>query len=168
MKYSKPKGTRDIFLDDMSLWQYMEENIREVAKEYNVKEIRTPVFESTEVFARGVGDETDIVNEFILDGRICKLDDLHTTASGKQNIHLVLANNIISSDGKSKINNYIPVVCWGNLAKQISEMHVSDKITLRGQLHSRTYKKVQEDGELQILTAHEGVGLELLDYEARL
>ena len=47
-------------------------------------------------------------------------------------------------------------------------MHVSDKITLRGQLHSRTYKKVQEDGELQILTAHEGVGLELLDYEARL
>lgn len=63
MKYSKPKGTRDIFLDDMSLWQYMEENIREVAKEYNVKEIRTPVFESTEVFARGVGDETDIVNK---------------------------------------------------------------------------------------------------------
>ena len=113
-------------------------------------------------------DETDIVNEFILDGRICKLDDLHTTASGKQNIHFVLANNIISSDGKSKINNYIPIVCWGNLAKQISEMHVSDKITLRGQLHSRTYKKIQEDGELQILTAHEGVGLELLDYEARL
>ena len=63
MKYSKPKGTKDLFKDEITKWQNVEEKIRQVCKEYNVSEIRTPVFESTELFTRSVGDETDIVNK---------------------------------------------------------------------------------------------------------
>lgn len=63
MKISKQKGTKDIFFDEINVWQYIEKNIREIALTYNLNEIRTPVFEATELFARGVGDETDIVNK---------------------------------------------------------------------------------------------------------
>lgn len=63
MKISKQKGTKDIFFEDMRIWQYIESKIREISLVYNLNEIRTPVFEATELFARGVGDETDIVNK---------------------------------------------------------------------------------------------------------
>ena len=63
MNISKPKGTKDVFLDEANIWQYIEKNIREICRENNVNEIRTPVFEATELFKRSVGDETDIVNK---------------------------------------------------------------------------------------------------------
>ncbi len=63
MKITKQKGTRDIYGQDIKIWQYIEQNIREICKTHCFNEIRTPVFEATELFARGVGDETDIVNK---------------------------------------------------------------------------------------------------------
>ncbi|MEG0872790.1 MAG: histidine--tRNA ligase [Clostridia bacterium] len=63
MNISKPKGTKDIFFDEINVWQYVEENIIKVCKEFNIGEIRTPVFESTALFKRSVGDSTDIVNK---------------------------------------------------------------------------------------------------------
>lgn len=58
-----PKGTKDVLPQDSYKWQFVERVAREVASVFNVKEIRTPTFESTELFARGVGDTTDIVNK---------------------------------------------------------------------------------------------------------
>lgn len=58
-----PKGTKDILPKEAFRWRFVEETARRTAEEFNVKEIRTPVFEHTEVFARGVGDTTDIVNK---------------------------------------------------------------------------------------------------------
>ncbi|MBQ9104078.1 MAG: histidine--tRNA ligase [Clostridia bacterium] len=58
-----PKGTKDILPEDSFKWQYIESTAREVAKVFGVKEIKTPTFEHTEVFERGVGDTTDIVNK---------------------------------------------------------------------------------------------------------
>ena len=63
MKITRQKGTRDIFGDDIKIWQYIEKNIREICSTHCFNEIRTPVFEATELFSRGVGDETDIVNK---------------------------------------------------------------------------------------------------------
>ena len=57
------KGTKDILPTDMSVWHFMEEKANEVFTRYGAKEIRTPIFEATELFARGVGDTTDIVNK---------------------------------------------------------------------------------------------------------
>ena len=58
-----PKGTKDLLPQDSYKWQFIENTAREVAKTFNIKEIRTPTFEHTEVFSRGVGETTDIVNK---------------------------------------------------------------------------------------------------------
>lgn len=58
-----PKGTKDILPSESYKWQYIENVARETATLFGVGEIRTPTFEHTEVFERGVGDTTDIVNK---------------------------------------------------------------------------------------------------------
>ncbi len=58
-----PKGTKDVLPKDSYKWQYIESVARKTAKEFAVSEIRTPTFEHTEVFLRGVGETTDIVNK---------------------------------------------------------------------------------------------------------
>src|ERR1700691_796849 len=55
------RGTRDLLPPETALWNFVESVVRDVFRAYNFQEIRTPIFESTELFARGVGEETDIV-----------------------------------------------------------------------------------------------------------
>ena len=108
---------------------------------------------------------SDTNNEVLLDGRVCKIDDLRMTSNGKANLHFVLANNIISADGSQKLNNYIPCVAWGKLAYALQTLTVSTSVRVKGELHSRTYKKQLENDEIEIRTAHELVikELEVLD-----
>ncbi len=58
-----PKGTKDCLPKDSYKWQYVEKIARDVAESFGIKEIRTPTFEHTEVFLRGIGDTTDVVNK---------------------------------------------------------------------------------------------------------
>src|SRR5246500_5242702 len=55
------RGTRDLLPPETQLWNFVEAKVREVMRAYNFQEIRTPIFEATELFARGVGEDTDIV-----------------------------------------------------------------------------------------------------------
>lgn len=57
------KGTKDILPQEIEQWHRLEKNALDVFTKYGYKEIRTPIFEATELFARGVGDTTDIVNK---------------------------------------------------------------------------------------------------------
>jgi histidyl-tRNA synthetase len=57
------KGTRDILPPDSALWNWFEKTAREVMEGYNFAEIRLPIFEETELFARSIGAETDVVNK---------------------------------------------------------------------------------------------------------
>src|ERR1700684_4014547 len=57
------RGTRDLLPDQTPLWNRVETTARAVFARYGFGEIRTPIFESTELFARGVGEETDIVSK---------------------------------------------------------------------------------------------------------
>src|SRR5512142_3324119 len=57
------RGTRDLLPPDTALWNFVEATARDVFRDYNFQEIRTPIFEATELFARGVGEETDIVSK---------------------------------------------------------------------------------------------------------
>lgn len=57
------KGTKDILPSEMPVWHFMEKQAEKIFSMYGAKEIRTPIFEATELFARGVGDTTDIVNK---------------------------------------------------------------------------------------------------------
>ena len=63
MAMKAPKGTKDMLPKDAHKWQYIEEEWAKICSEYGFKEIRTPVFESTDLFNRGVGDTTDIVQK---------------------------------------------------------------------------------------------------------
>lgn len=58
-----PKGTKDVLPSESYKWHYVERIARETADLYCLNEIRTPTFEHTELFLRGVGDTTDIVNK---------------------------------------------------------------------------------------------------------
>src|ERR1700751_5780998 len=55
------RGTRALLPPETQLWNFVEAKVREVMRAYNFQEIRTPIFEATELFARGVGEDTDIV-----------------------------------------------------------------------------------------------------------
>jgi len=57
------KGTKDILPQDIDMWHFVEKKADEVFSKYGFREIRTPIIEVTELFARGVGDTTDIVNK---------------------------------------------------------------------------------------------------------
>src|SRR6202521_4507246 len=57
------RGTRDLLPPETALWNFVEAAVRDVFRAYNFQEIRTPIFEATELFARGVGEETDIVSK---------------------------------------------------------------------------------------------------------
>ncbi|MGD0339435.1 MAG: histidine--tRNA ligase [Bacteroidota bacterium] len=63
MAFRSIKGTKDILPEDVPKWQYVEDVLRQLTQAYNYKEIRTPVFEETALFARGIGDLTDIVSK---------------------------------------------------------------------------------------------------------
>ena len=57
------KGTKDILPQEIEMWHFIEQKADEVFSKYGFKEIRTPIIEVTELFSRGVGDTTDIVNK---------------------------------------------------------------------------------------------------------
>lgn len=63
MAFKVPRGTQDILPEQTPKWQKVESIIRDLSRVYRYKEIRTPIFEQTELFQRGVGDTTDIVQK---------------------------------------------------------------------------------------------------------
>lgn len=63
MAYQKPPGTQDLLPGTTEKWQFVEAKARELCRRYNFREIRTPIFESTELYYRGVGETTDIVEK---------------------------------------------------------------------------------------------------------
>lgn len=63
MKFKSVKGTRDVLPNEAHKWQFVEQKIREIMERFNYREIRTPIFEETMLFARGIGERTDIVGK---------------------------------------------------------------------------------------------------------
>ncbi|MDN5341793.1 histidine--tRNA ligase [Oceanotoga sp. DSM 15011] len=62
-KFKRIKGTQDIYGEDIKYWDFIEKTMKKVFLKYGFKEIRTPIFESTDLFNRGVGEGTDIVQK---------------------------------------------------------------------------------------------------------
>ena len=58
-----PRGTKDVLPSSVRAWRYVEQIMREVCREFGYREIRTPIFEHTELFQRGIGDDTDVVDK---------------------------------------------------------------------------------------------------------
>ena len=58
-----PRGTKDILPDTVGQWLYIENKIRDLCRLYGYRELRTPIFEHTELFLRGIGETTDVVSK---------------------------------------------------------------------------------------------------------
>ena len=63
MLTNAPKGTKDILPDQVYKWHYVEKKFADICRRYGFKEVRTPAFEHTELFTRGIGDTTDVVQK---------------------------------------------------------------------------------------------------------
>lgn len=63
MKYKAPRGTRDIYGDEVAYWHLIEKVSLELFQSYQYEELRTPIFEQTGLFCSGIGDQTDIVSK---------------------------------------------------------------------------------------------------------
>lgn len=63
MLTNAPKGTKDMLPEQAYKWHYVEGKFADICRKYGFREIRTPMFEHTEVFARGIGDTTDVVQK---------------------------------------------------------------------------------------------------------
>lgn len=57
------KGTKDMLPSEAYKWNYIADKLRKISEEYGIREIRTPMFEATELFERGVGETTDVVQK---------------------------------------------------------------------------------------------------------
>ncbi len=104
MKYSVPRGTKDILPSETLLWQKLEQTCRQIFGTYNYQEIRTPVFESTELFTRSIGKTTDIVAKEMYEfkdrkGRSLTLRPEETAPV----VRACLENNLISPDQVTKL-----------------------------------------------------------------
>ena len=63
MAIRKPKGTQDFLTEQIGNWHFIEQYMRDICKTYGFNEIRTPVFEDTKLFLRGIGETTDVVQK---------------------------------------------------------------------------------------------------------
>ena len=63
MKFRVPRGTKDILPNEIPIWHHIETTSRDTFELYGFNEIRTPIFESTDLFERGIGDDTDIIQK---------------------------------------------------------------------------------------------------------
>ena len=63
MKYTAPRGTRDILAEEMTLWNLVRQTASRILQQYQYEEISTPIFEQTDLFVRGIGKLTDVVEK---------------------------------------------------------------------------------------------------------
>ncbi|MDO7908097.1 histidine--tRNA ligase [Paenibacillus sp. JX-17] len=63
MAFQKPTGTQDLLPGVVEKWQFVEDKIRDLCRRFNYREVRTPIFEQTDLFVRGIGDTTDVVEK---------------------------------------------------------------------------------------------------------
>lgn len=132
-------------------------NVRSYSKQLNGKN-KVDVY----VFTYFDTNNDEINNQFDVDGRICKMDELRVLDNGKSCIHFILANNLSVSGDNQKLNSYLPCVAWGSEAKEIGNKSVNDVVHIKGELHSRIYKKRFDDGDFEYRTAHELVVTEIV------
>jgi len=104
MKYTVQRGTKDILPNEIGVWQIIEKTCRKLFELYNYKEIRTPIFEATELFFRSIGSTTDIVSKEMYTfpdrkGRSLTLRPEETAPVVRASIQ----NNLLSKNNTTKL-----------------------------------------------------------------
>ena len=104
MKIQAIRGTRDILPDEVPVWHALETAAHDLLGRYGYREIRTPVFEETELFARGIGAETDIVSKemYTFDDRDGSSITLRPEATAGI-VRAVIQHNLVNTDPALKV-----------------------------------------------------------------
>lgn len=107
------------------------------------------------IFALAVKEAEAVIqpmfnNEITLFGTICKEPVYRNTPLGREIVDLLLAVN-----RPYKNSDYIPCIAWGRTAKMFAQMKVGDKVSIKGRIQSRQYKKTLADESTEIRTAYE-------------
>src|SRR6187455_109557 len=124
-KIQAPKGTQDILPADASKWQAVERIAREVAGLYHFSEIRTPIFEHSELFHRGVGETSDIVHKetYTFDDRGGRSITLRPEQTAGV-VRAAIENNLIADQGsRSKVFYIGPNFRYENVQKGRLRQH---------------------------------------------
>jgi histidyl-tRNA synthetase len=104
MQFNAPKGTRDILPPESRRWQWLEETFRQTCARYGYGEIRTPIFEETALFARGVGEDTDIVSKQMYSFTTRGDDRLTLRPEGTASaVRAVIQHNLLAAGGVQKL-----------------------------------------------------------------
>ncbi len=120
-----PRGTKDLLPEESYKWQYLEENFKNVCGCYGYKEIRFPTFEHTELFERGVGDTTDVVEKQMYTfndkgGRSVTLRPEGTASAARS----FLQNNLYANPMPAKLFYNIPCFRYEKSQKgRLREFH---------------------------------------------
>lgn len=109
-KVNAPKGTYDILPDRVVLWRWIEERIHQIFQQYGYGEIRTPIFEYTDLFQRGIGETTDIVEKemFTFSDRGERSITLRPEGTAAV-VRAYLEHNLSASGGVGKFYYYGPM-----------------------------------------------------------
>ncbi len=124
MKLQAPKGTKDLLPEDSYKWQYIERALRTIAGEYGCREIRTPMFESTELFERGVGETTDVVQKemytFLDKGNRSMTLKAEGTAPS---VRAYIQHSLYAASQPTKMFYFTPVFRYENVQKGRFRQH---------------------------------------------
>lgn len=118
MAIQAPKGTKDLLPRESYKWQYLEDKLRKLAAVYGCTEIRTPMFESTELFTRGVGETTDVVQKemYTFDdkgGRSITLKPEGTAPA----VRAFIENSLYNDAQPTKMYYFVPAFRYENVQK---------------------------------------------------
>ena len=124
MAIQAPKGTKDLLPTESYKWQYLEENLRKIAHTYGCREIRTPMFESTELFLRGVGETTDVVQKEMYTfedkgGRSVTLKPEGTSPA----VRAFIESSLFNEAQPTKMYYFTPVFRYENVQKGRLRQH---------------------------------------------
>lgn len=118
MNIQAPKGTKDMLPKDAYKWHYVENKFRELSEQYGIKEIRTPMFENTELFTRGVGETTDVVQKEMYTfedkgGRSITLKPEGTAPS----VRAFIESSLYNEAQPTKLYYFVPAFRYENVQK---------------------------------------------------
>lgn len=124
MAIQAPKGTKDMLPQDAYKWHFIENKLESIAENYGLREIRTPIFEHTELFIRGVGETTDVVQKEMYTfndkaGRSITLKAEGTAPS----VRAFIESGIFSEAQPTKLYYFTPVFRYENVQKGRLRQH---------------------------------------------
>ncbi|EKS4343233.1 histidine--tRNA ligase [Clostridium sporogenes] len=124
MSLQAPKGTKDLLPTESYKWQYLENKFRNIAADFGCREIRTPVFEYTELFQRGVGETTDVVQKEMYTfedkaGRSITLKPEGTSPA----VRAFVEGRLFNETQPTKMYYFTPVMRYENVQKGRLRQH---------------------------------------------